>query len=112
MKKLSRYQHQNNLYELLQDWTEHAVNILKDVGCKDFSIYGGTYKLTWHPSVIDLSSLDKSDRRLVRNADLVLRTIHQLHEAMFSNDINLIANVSIKLGIEVSKAHSDEKNHI
>ncbi|MEN8265343.1 MAG: hypothetical protein ABFR82_17995, partial [Nitrospirota bacterium] len=100
-KALEPYEQQTELYSALKSWSSHAVGILKAKGYTEFLAYGGTYKLVWHPMPIE------SDDNKVNDADAVLRAIHNLHDAIFQDDKNQIANAGIQIGIAVGKAHAE-----
>ena len=103
-KSLDPYEQQVELFSHLEAWCSHAIKILAAKGYSGFSNYGGgVYELIWLPESISIK--DQIDPK-IQAADDVLRAIHELHEAIFQDDIMRIANVGIQLGIAVAVAHS------
>jgi hypothetical protein len=121
-KSLEPYEQQVELFSNLEAWCAHAVEILRKSGYSEtyeetegmteserlalikkprLISYGSIYKLTWIPQAL-LSNVDAETKA----ADDVLRSIHNLHEAIFQNDKNRIANAGIDVGVAVASAHA------
>jgi len=94
------YEQQKQLMNILEAWCFHAIDKLKESGYKGFVNYFPPSNLAWRPQALPLEVSAE-----VRNADTVLRAIHNLREAISQGDQNRVANAGIQLGIAASIAH-------
>ena len=99
-KSLEPHEQQKELFSHLKAWNDKAVEVLKAYQYTEFLIYGGTYKLVCHPTAIE------SEENNVRDADTVLRAIHDLYGAIFQDDKSRIANAGMQVGLAIGKAHT------
>lgn len=96
------YEQQKELLGDLEAWCSHAVGKLKENGYEGFVNYFPPSKLAWLPQAISPEASAE-----VKDADAVLRAIHNLREAIRQDDKNRVANAGIQVGIATSIAHAN-----
>jgi|GEM_PF-3628793 len=117
-RSLHPYEQHKELAEVLNGWSEVAVNAFKKFGFS-YEYAEGTdrpilieygqpqFQLTWLAAPLPDAYIHRADTEELLRADSVLRSIRELYEALASRECNRIANAAISVGIAVGVAHAE-----